>query len=211
VSELTHELVSRSLCGLVTVFCGTASRWVDCQPSTHQRIYYGNHTSHLDILILWSGLPLEVRRVTRPAAARDYWETSPLRRYLVHGIFNAIMIDRARPGGSVAAAAQSLEAVLEGMADRYSLIIFPEGTRGTGEAIAPFKSGIYHMARRKPGIELVPVYMENLNRILPKGEVLPVPLISSVSFGKPLTLAPDETKGVFLQRARQAILDLATA
>ncbi len=211
MSALIHDLVSRSLCGLVNVLCGTASRWVDCQPSTRQRIYFGNHTSHLDILILWSGLPLKVRRVTRPAAARDYWETSPLRRYLVHQVFNAIMIDRARPGGSVAAAAQSLEAILDGMADRFSLIIFPEGTRGTGEVIAPFKSGIYHMAKRKPGVEFVPVFMENLNRILPKGEILPVPLIGSISFGKPLTLAPDENKTMFLERARQAILDLAKA
>lgn len=119
------------------------------------------------------------------------------------------MIDRAQPGASLAAAQQSLEAVLDGMADRYSLIIFPEGTRGTGEVIAPFKSGIYHMAKRKPGVELVPVFMENLNRILPKGEILPVPLIGSISFGKPLTLAADESKTMFLERARQAILDLA--
>jgi 1-acyl-sn-glycerol-3-phosphate acyltransferase len=211
VSDLIHELAGRSLCGLVNLFCGTASRWVDCQPSSRQRIYYGNHTSHLDLLTLWSALPLEVRRVTRPAAARDYWETTSLRRYLVHKVFNAIMVDRARPGGSIAAAAQSLEAVLDGMGDRYSLIIFPEGTRGTGENIAPFKSGIYHMAKRKPDIELVPVFMENLNRILPKGEILPIPLISSISFGKPLTLDRGESKILFLQRARQAILDLAKA
>ena len=211
MNAIVNELASRSLCGLVNVLCGTASRWVDCEPSTHQRIYYGNHTSHLDILILWSGLPLEVRRVTRPAAARDYWETSTLRRYLVHQVFNAIMIDRARKGNSLADAAHSLEAVLDGMADRFSLIIFPEGTRGNGEVIAPFKSGIYHMAKRKPNLEFVPVYMENLNRILPKGEILPVPLIGSISFGKPLTLGPEESKPMFLQRARQAILDLAKA
>ncbi len=209
MSALIHDLVGRFLGGLVNVFCGTAARWVDCEPSTRQRIYYGNHTSHLDFVILWSGLPLEVRRVTRPAAARDYWETSPLRRYLAHRVFNTIMISRAPAGASVAAAAESLEAILDGMADRFSLIIFPEGTRGTGEVIAPFKSGIYHLAKRKPGIELVPVFMENLNRILPKGEILPVPLIGSISFGRPLTLAPNESKPIFLQRARQAILDLA--
>jgi 1-acyl-sn-glycerol-3-phosphate acyltransferase len=193
------------------MFCGTASRWVDCEPSTRQRVYYGNHTSHLDFLILWAGLPLEVRRVTRPAAARDYWETSRLRRYLVHRVFNAIMIERPRAGNRLGDAANSLEAVLDGMGEGFSLIIFPEGTRGTGEVIAPFKSGIYHIAKRKPQLELVPVYMENLNRILPKGEVLPVPLIGSISFGKPLTLAPGEGKLNFLKRARQAILDLATS
>ena len=209
MSSFVPELVGRSLGGFVNLLCGTCSRWVDCQPSTRQRIYYGNHTSHLDFVILWSGLPIEVRRVTRPAAARDYWEKSSLRRYLAYRVFNTIMIDRAAEGASVAAAAHSLEAILEGMGDRFSLIIFPEGTRGTGEAIAPFKSGIYHMAKRKPGVEFVPVYMENLNRILPKGEVLPVPLIGSISFGKPFTLEAGESKSTFLERARQAILELA--
>jgi 1-acyl-sn-glycerol-3-phosphate acyltransferase len=203
------ELVGRTLCGLVNVICGAASRWVNCEPSTRQRVYYGNHSSHLDIIVLWSCLPPEVRRLTRPAAARDYWETSPVRRYLVHRVFNAILIERAQHGGSLADAAHSFEAVLEGMGNRFSLIIFPEGTRGAGEVMGSFKSGLYHIARSKPDLELVPVFMENLNRILPKGEILPVPLIGSISFGPPLTLTPGEGKVAFLQRARQAILDLA--
>ena len=191
---------------LVYLATGIVSRWVDCEPSTRQRVYYGNHSSHLDIVVLWAALPIEVRRLTRPAAARDYWERSPLRRYLVHQIFNAILVDRS---GSLSGAAQSLEAALTGMADQYSLIIFPEGTRGSGEEIVRFKSGLYHIAKRKPGLELVPVYMENLNRILPKGEILPVPLIGSISFGKPLVLGEGENKVAFLERARMSIENLA--
>ena len=209
MKDRVHEWVGRLLCGAMRLVSGTADRWVDCDPSTRQRVYYGNHTSHFDFVILWSALPLEVRRLVRPAAARDYWEISPLRRYLAHRVFNAILIDRVDHGGTLSDAAHSLNATVEGMGERHSLIIFPEGTRGTGEALAPFKSGIFHIARRKPGVEFVPVYMENLSRILPKGELLPVPLISSISLGKPLTLEANEGKVAFLARARQAILDLA--
>jgi 1-acyl-sn-glycerol-3-phosphate acyltransferase len=209
VTPRTQELIGRVLCGAIRFVSGINSRWVDCVPSTRQRVYYGNHSSHLDIVVLWSSLPREIRRLTRPVAARDYWETSRLRKFLVHNIFNAIMIDRSGHGGDFSAAERSLEATLDGIGDRYSLIIFPEGTRGSGDEIAPFKSGIYHIAKHKPGIEFVPVYLENLNRILPKGEVLLVPVIGSISFGRPLVLGENEARAAFLERARQALLDLA--
>lgn len=203
----TDEWAGRALCGLVNLITGVVSRWVDCEPSTKQRVYFGNHSSHLDIVVLWAALPLEVRRLTRPAAARDYWEKSKVRRYLVSRIFNAILINRA---GDFSEAMESLEATLSGMGDEYSLIIFPEGTRGSGEEMARFKSGIYHIAKRKPGLELVPVYMENLNRILPKGSFFPIPLIGSISFGKPIILGENESRVAFLERARAAVESLAS-
>jgi len=187
---------------------GTCGRWVDCDPSPRQRVYFANHSSHFDILVLWSSLPRDVRRLTRPLAARDYWENSPFRRYLVQRVFNAIMIDRQGHGGGMRSAYQSMEATLKGMGDQYSIIIFPEGTRGDGEHIGPFKGGLYHIARDKPGVELVPVYLENLNRILPKGGLFPIPMVSSISFGRPLVLQEGEKKQDFLDRARQAVLTL---
>jgi len=187
---------------------GTCGRWVDCEPSTRQRVYFANHSSHFDILVLWSSLPRDVRRLTRPLAARDYWESSRFRRYLVLRVFNAIMIDRQGHGGGMRAAYESVEATLKGMGDQYSIIIFPEGTRGDGEHIGPFKGGLYHIARDKPGVELVPVYLENLNRILPKGGLVPIPMVSSISFGRPLVLQEGEKKQDFLDRARQAVLTL---
>jgi 1-acyl-sn-glycerol-3-phosphate acyltransferase len=94
------------------------------------------------------------------------------------------------------------------MENRYSIIVFPEGTRGSGEEIAPFKSGLYHLCRQKPELELVPVYLDNMNRILPKGELLPVPMLSRVIFGRPMALEPGEPKPAFLERARAAIREL---
>ena len=49
---------------------------------------------------------------------------------------------------------------------------------------------------------------ENLNRILPKGEVLPVPLISSLTFGTPMHVDTNESKEAFLERTRAAVCSL---
>ncbi|RLD10883.1 MAG: 1-acyl-sn-glycerol-3-phosphate acyltransferase [Chlamydiae bacterium] len=203
-----NELVSRVLCWGSRTIAGVTARWIDCEPSTRQRIYFANHSSHLDILILWSSLPVEIRKVTRPVAAGDYWLKSKVRRFLVNKIFNAIVVQRPTKGGHLRDAVKAINDTLSGMGENYSLIIFPEGTRGDGYEMANFKGGIYSLAKAKPGIEFVPVFLENLNRILPKGELLPVPLISSISFGKPFKLEEDENKKDFLKRARQSIINL---
>ncbi len=194
--------------GFARALTGVSVRWVDCLPATRQRIYFANHGSHLDIIVLWASLPPAVRRLTRPAGARDYWTGSALRRYLACDVLNTILIDRADHSGSVRDAARGIATLLAGIGDTHSLIIFPEGTRRDDSEPGPFKGGLFALAEGKPGIELVPVYLENLNRILPKGEFIPVPVLSSLSFGPPLSLRPGEKKHAFLDRARQAILAL---
>lgn len=186
---------------LTKVITGANPRWVGCTPDIRQRIYYANHTSNLDALVLWASLPPAIRALTRPVAARDYWMKNKLRRYLAGKIFNAVLIERKQP----TAHDNPLSDMLNALGDRYSLIIFPEGGRQSGLEMAPFKSGIFHLAREKPELEFVPVLIENLNRILPKGEFLPVPLLGGISFGLPLKLQPGEEKKSFLERAQNAI------
>ena len=173
-------------------------------------VVVANHTSHLDAVVLWASLPDDARSLTRPVAAREYWESSAIPRYLSSQVFRAVLINRRQPGHPVspAAATALIEEMAVAMGDRHSLIVFPEGTRGSGEDLAPFKSGLYHLALRRPDVELVPAYLENLNRILPKGEVLPVPLMSTLTFGPPLRLEDGEEKRAFLDRTRQAVLRL---
>jgi 1-acyl-sn-glycerol-3-phosphate acyltransferase len=192
------------LVALVKLVSGAQVRWVGALSQGRQCIYFANHTSHLDAVVLWAALPPEARNRTRPVAAREYWEASRLRRYLAVQIFDAILIDRER----VRARNNPVRIIADGAGDRCSLIIFPEGGRGFGTEIGPFKSGLYHLARARPGMELVPVFIDNLNRILPKGEFLPVPLLSSISFGCPMHLGADEPKGIFLERARKAVYEL---
>jgi 1-acyl-sn-glycerol-3-phosphate acyltransferase len=88
------------------------------------------------------------------------------------------------------------------------LIIFPEGTRGNGDGVGPFKSGLYHLCRVRPDIELVPVFLQDMHRILPKGATVPVPVIGSITFGQPIRWKPGEDKNAFLERARRALVEV---
>ncbi|TVS19773.1 MAG: 1-acyl-sn-glycerol-3-phosphate acyltransferase [Planctomycetaceae bacterium] len=191
------------LAGLAKLLSGSTVRWIDCQPDTCQRIYFANHTSHLDALVLWASLPRELQPLTRPVAAKDYWDRGPIRRHLAKS-FNVMLIDRTK----VKVHQSPVEMMIREMSDRYSLIVFPEGGRSSGEEVGEFKSGLYYLGKKRPDLELVPVYMENLNRVLPRGEVLPVPLLSCISIGAPIWLEAGESKSDFLLRARDAVCRL---
>jgi 1-acyl-sn-glycerol-3-phosphate acyltransferase/membrane-associated phospholipid phosphatase/predicted protein tyrosine phosphatase len=206
--------VALALAAVTRLFCGISVRWIGCQPHARQRIYFANHSSHLDFLVLWLSLPAEVRARTRPVAGSDYWARNRFRRYLARRVFHAVLIDRGHWGARVdraarvSAAYRNVRRTARALGANRSLILFPEGTRGQGLEIAPFKSGLYHVCRLRPDVELVPAYLENLSRILPKGEALPVPLIGSVTFGRPIRLEPEEDKEAFLARARGALMRL---
>lgn len=179
--------------------------WQGIEPVPHQRVYFANHTSNGDFVLLWTTLPTPLRRQTRPVAALDYWLKSPLRAFIGREVFNAVLIDRRPEARTEDPVAQMVTALDQGS----SLIIFPEGQRNSSETpLLPFKSGLYHLAKARPGVDLVPVWIANLNRVMPKGEVIPVPLICTLTFGAPLHVEPDETKDAFLARATQALLAL---
>lgn len=189
------------LAAIAKLITGANARWLGCAPETRQRIYFANHTSNLDTLVIWASLPPPVRALTRPVAARDYWMKNRIRRYLAHRVFNAVLIEHKHPTPHD----NPLTDMLNAMGERHSLIIFPEGGRQMGEEMASFKGGLFHLAKGRPDVELVPVLIENLNRILPKGEFLPVPLLGGVSFGTPMKLGAGEDKSGFLNRAQAAI------
>jgi 1-acyl-sn-glycerol-3-phosphate acyltransferase/predicted protein tyrosine phosphatase/membrane-associated phospholipid phosphatase len=199
------------LATVARLFCGSAKRMseVDARP----RVYYANHTSHLDFVVIWGSLPRHVRMRTLPVAGRDYWEKTPVRRCIAHGFLNALLVDRARADAdresTVRVAERSIERLAHALDSGASLIVFPEGTRGCGDDVQPFKSGLYHLARARPDVELVPVFLENMHRILPKGEFIPVPLRGRASFGAPIRLRQGETKTAFLARARHALIDVS--
>jgi 1-acyl-sn-glycerol-3-phosphate acyltransferase len=198
------RLSSFAFVGLVKLLVGAYPRWVGCGPETVQRIYFANHTSHIDTMAIWAALPMRIRRNTRPVAARDYWG-SGIRRYLAAKALRAVLIDRARSDPNANPLAPLIEALQRG----DSLIIFPEGTRGSSATPAAFKSGLYHLATQFSGVQLVPVYLENLHRSLPKGAVLPIPMTCTVRFGTPIALGAQETKETFLDRARAEVIRLA--
>ncbi|CAM3199220.1 lysophospholipid acyltransferase family protein [Cupriavidus taiwanensis] len=197
---------ARAIIVFARLLTGMRANWQGCIPAAVQRVYFANHSSHGDFVLIWGCLPPDLRAVTRPVAGADYWQTSPLRRFIGRDVFRALLIDRTRsdPGCDPVALMQA------GLAAGDSLILFPEGTRNTTDArLLPFKSGIYHLARACPEVEFVPVWIDNLNRVMPKGEVVPVPLLCTVTFGQPLRLAADDSKEAFLARCREGLLALA--
>jgi 1-acyl-sn-glycerol-3-phosphate acyltransferase len=200
-----RKFVAKGVVGIARVLAGGNVRRVGFTPDERQRIYFANHASHLDFVLVWAALPPKLRALTRPVAAKDYWDRPGFRRYLGVKVFNAVLVDRqpAQPAPQAA-----MDILLEGLGERHSLIIFPEGTRGDGLTIAPFKSGLYRLGKARPDVELIPAYINNLNRVLPKGEFVPVPMLASVSFGEPMHVGEDEDKSTFLERARNAILEL---
>ena len=182
--------------------------WAGVDPVPGQRVYFANHTSNGDFILLWSVLPPRLREDTRPVAALDYWLKTPLRAFVGREVFRAVLIDRRPEARTADPVTQMAEALDKGS----SLILFPEGQRNASDApLLPFKSGLYHLARARPAVDLVPVWIENLNRVMPKGEIVPVPLLCTVTFGAPLRLAEGEDKAVFLERASLALLALRPA
>jgi 1-acyl-sn-glycerol-3-phosphate acyltransferase len=198
-------MLSQSLTLLMRVLVGAQPRWIGSRPSPALRIYYANHTSHMDTLALWCALPADLRATTRPVAASDYWSGKGLKSYIATRGFNALFIERNADKRERDPLGPLVDALQRG----ESLIIFPEGTRRAQALPSQFKSGIFHLATKVPEAELIPVYLDNLYRSMPKGSLLPVPLTCSVRFGAPLERRPDESKHVFLDRARQAVVDLA--
>jgi 1-acyl-sn-glycerol-3-phosphate acyltransferase len=202
------------IAGLIRLVTGAQARWEGVEPlapdgSPRRRIYFANHTSNLDAPVIWASLPDAVRLRTRPVAARDYWEGGRVRRFLAEKVFRAVLIERKK----VTAHSNPLEAMEAALGAGDSLILFPEGTRSDdAEAgVHDFKPGLWHLARKHPDVELVPVYLENLNRILPKGDFLLVPLLAAVTFGSPIRPEEGEEKSAFLERAKRCVEQMARA
>jgi 1-acyl-sn-glycerol-3-phosphate acyltransferase len=190
--------------GLVRLLTGVRVGWRDGESGRGQCVYFANHTSNLDGVVLWAALPGEIRNRTRPVAAHDYWTKNGVRRYLASQVFKAVLIERK----NVTVKTNPLTPMLAALEEGSSLIIFPEGGRTEGAEPGPFKGGIHHLASHRPDVMFVPAWIDNVNRVLPKGEIVPVPMLGSVTIGPGLRLQQGETREAFLARARTALLAL---
>ncbi len=191
------------LLGLIRVLTGSQARWYGCPPMAEQRIYFANHQSHADLILIWAALPHELRAIVRPIAAREYWTKTPLREWITTAVFNAVYVSRERNAGE-----DPLEPLIDALENGDSIILFPEGTRGHAEEPAAFKAGLYNLAQRFPQVVLVPTWINNVQRVMPKGEVVPVPVLCSVTFGAPVRLEAGEERRAFLDRARTCVIAL---
>lgn len=199
------KLIDFILCRFTSFITGVrAQKNISQQAIGKNRLYYANHNSHGDFILLWVSLPYEVRKNTRPVAGADYWSKGKVRRFLAEKVFNMLLIERG--GNDPKAITDKISEVLQ----ESSLIIFPEGTRKTDDDVQlqPFKSGLYHVAKQNPDLELIPVWISNMHNVLPKGFMLPIPLLCDLYLGEPLCYQQGEEKGDFLMRAEKALLAL---
>ena len=197
------DLMGLLLAFVARLITGAQGHWKGCPPKAEQRIYFANHQSHLDWVLIWAALPLELRARTRPIAARDYWTSSPFKQWLTSAVFNAVYVSRERVDDQ-----DPLEPLVDALKAGDSLVIFPEGTRSNKDEPQPFKSGLFHLAEQFPGVQLIPAWIDNVQRVMPKGEVVPVPILCTVTFGAPIGLRTGEDKRGFLDRARDAVMAL---
>lgn len=196
------------LAGAAWAVTGVRPIWHGCAPSPRQRIYFANHTSHGDFVLISSCLPAEERARTAAVAGADYWNGGPVRRFLSRTLLRTVLVERDSQGQG----GDPLAVLLAALDAGQSLIIFPEGTRNTGEEpLLRFRSGLYNLAAARPHVELVPCWIENMSRVWPKGTLLPLPLLCRVVFGAPVMPAEGEDRRAFLDRARDALLALAPA
>ncbi len=222
------EAAGLALAFVARLITGAQGHWYGTTPKAEQRIYFANHQSHFDWVLVWAALPRDLRAVTRPIAARDYWTSTPLKHWITREIFNAVYVSRERkavptlapltaPQGGVPRLAvgpagagdeDPLEPLFEALRSGDSLVIFPEGTRGHAADPASFKSGLYALAQAFPDVQLIPAWIDNVQRVMPKGEVVPVPILCTVVFGAPLALGAGEERRAFLDRARVAVMAL---
>lgn len=199
-----NNIIASAFCGLIRLITGARALWLGSLPHGRPRVYYANHRSHGDFLAIWASLPPALRARTRPVAGADYWLRGNIRRYLIEKVFRGVLIDRqaGRSADPIGLMGQALSA-------GESLILFPEGTRNMDDGLLPFKSGVYHLAQAHPELEFIPVWIENLGRAMPKGSLIPIPLLCTLSFGAPLTLLAGESRADFLQRCRDTLVALA--
>lgn len=168
-------------------------------------IYYANHSSNLDSIIIWLSLTSEERQNTCFIGASDYWDKGIIRKYVLQYIFNGKTIQRK---GSLFSnnPINILENIL---IEGKSIVIFPEGTRNLiSEDIQDFKSGLYHLAKKMPNIPLIPIYLSNTQKMMPKGTFIPLPIICQSYFGSAFFFTPNENKLLFLTNAKAKIEDL---
>lgn len=201
---LAARIVGQSLRLFARAVTAVRAEWQGIEPIPRQRVYFANHTSNGDMPMIWSVLPPQLRRTVRPVAAADYWLKNKLRAFVGPEVFNCVLVDR-RPEVDD----KPMDKIIEALDEGSSLIIFPEGNRNmTEDPLLPFKAGLYNMGVARPEVDLVPTWVANLNHIMPKGEVIPLPLICTVTFGAPIHVQEGESKDDFLKRASDALVAL---
>ena len=166
---------------IVLLGLGLNVRRRELLPEGGPAVIVANHNSHLDAVVLMTLLGMRLLPKARPVAASDYFLKRRIRAWFSEQIIGVIPIHRKLAG----AHDDPIQACVEALDRGEVLILFPEGSRGEPEQMQQLRTGIAHLAKRRPDVPIVPVYLHGLGKALPRGEALLVPLILMVSLANP--------------------------
>lgn len=156
-----------------------------------QFIIVANHNSHMDTMALMASLPSSIVHKVKPVAAVDYFGKTKFKKWFSNYFINTLLI--SRQGGN------PIHTMKKALEDGYSLIIFPEGSRGEPDSIQPFKPGVALLLSLCPEVKYVPAYMYGMGKIMPKGDGLIIPFNSKLIYGKPTLIQSNKTKEILVQ------------
>lgn len=198
---LRRSLLAVCIRPIARLLIGMHTTGVEHLPKTGPAIIAANHNSHIDTLVLLCLFPAKTLDILRPVAAADHFMANPISSWFSRNIVGIIPLKR-KPVHGVDILAEAKEALDNGQI----LIVFPEGTRGNPEEMAPFKAGIARLADHCPDAPIVPIYIQGAGRALPKGEALFVPMNVSAYVGEAVKWQDDRQE--FMEELRAAVLAL---
>jgi 1-acyl-sn-glycerol-3-phosphate acyltransferase len=168
-----------------------------------QFILIANHNSHMDTMALMSAIPSRFIHRVHPIAARDFFGGSLFSRILMRYLVNATLIRRDREDPK----RDPIDDMDKMLKKQRSLILYPEGSRGIPGRMSNFKRGLGYLVQRNPNINVIPVYLENIYKTLPKGKKLILPYNCSIKFGQPIKFNSLEMEDI-LKTAEKEILKI---
>lgn len=172
-----------------------------------QFIIVANHNSHVDTMVLLSSLPISQLKRTHPVATATYFGKKKWLELLSNLFVNTVLIQRREEKSPETDQGKALEQLMKKLEQGHSLIFFPEGSRGEPEQMQAFRKGIGVLLQKFPHIPFIPVYLQGMGKILPKGSLLPVPYDAQVYFGDP-TFCQHNTVEEIVAEVESAILAL---
>jgi len=166
------------------------------------KIIIANHNSHLDTLFIMSLFPNKIIDKVKPVGAKDYFYSNKYISWISKNLLDIIPLDRK------VKEKDPLKSIYDSLDKGNIVIIFPEGSRGNPEELTSFKNGIHHIAKNKPDVEIIPIYMEGMGKSLPKNEALFVPFVGNVNIGKEIKFNKEEKREDFIKRLEKTMKKL---